>query len=355
MKGAIAVPEYSVYNSPNTDSSPKSDDTIHVALAVYDPSGTYSQHAGVVMTSIFENTHSKVTVHILHDDTLTDDNRRKFIRTAEKYSQTVEFHDVTDYMKRIGKDIAEFLKNNFTIGALFRLTIQDIILFDKVIYLDCDIIVCLDIRELWEIDIKDYYVAAVPDTNSWRKSHYSSWRVRCFLNGCDSYSYVNSGVMLINLAEIRKKYADLFSTSIQWLREHLHNASCPDQDAYNSIFRNAIKLIDKRFNSMSGANLSEKIEGIIIHSNGGNRVWEMSGKPYQVLYWKTYIHSAWGESSNGEELIEAVSRYTKLNEERRLFSRNIRKIFDTVPETLSILKLILKNWYYRLKYKLTHR
>ena len=63
---------------------------IHVALAVYDPKGTYSQHAGVVMTSIFENTQSPVVVHILHDETLTEDNRKKFIRTAEKYGQTVD-------------------------------------------------------------------------------------------------------------------------------------------------------------------------------------------------------------------------------------------------------------------------
>ena len=68
---------------------PNQDDSIHVVLAVYDPSGTYSQHAGVVITSIFENTHSKVIVHILHDDTLTQDNRQKLIRTAEKYSQSV--------------------------------------------------------------------------------------------------------------------------------------------------------------------------------------------------------------------------------------------------------------------------
>ena len=39
---------------------------VHVALAVYDPTGTYSQHAGVVMTSIFENTKSPVVVHVLH-------------------------------------------------------------------------------------------------------------------------------------------------------------------------------------------------------------------------------------------------------------------------------------------------
>ncbi|MBQ3695322.1 MAG: hypothetical protein IJQ77_07865, partial [Synergistaceae bacterium] len=66
------------------------DNAVHVVMLVYDPQGTYSQHAGVVMTSIFENTQSKVIVHILHDETLTQDNRQKLIRTAGKYSQGLD-------------------------------------------------------------------------------------------------------------------------------------------------------------------------------------------------------------------------------------------------------------------------
>ncbi len=125
-------------------------DMIHVVLAVYDPSGTYAQHAGVVMTSIFENTHSSVTVHILHDDTLTEDNRQKFIRTAEKYHQGLELVDVTSYRDSINKKIADTFKDYLTVGALYRLAIPELLELDKVIYLDCDVIVNLDIRKLWE-------------------------------------------------------------------------------------------------------------------------------------------------------------------------------------------------------------
>ena len=39
-------------------------ETIHVALAVYDPKGTYSRHTGVVMASIFKNTDGPVRIHI---------------------------------------------------------------------------------------------------------------------------------------------------------------------------------------------------------------------------------------------------------------------------------------------------
>ena len=39
-----------------TNDTTRPEGTVHAALALYDPKGTYSQHAGVVMTSIFENT-----------------------------------------------------------------------------------------------------------------------------------------------------------------------------------------------------------------------------------------------------------------------------------------------------------
>ena len=138
------------HTTHDTNLCQNSDDVIHVVLAVYDPSGTYSQHAGVVMTSIFENTTSKVTVHILHDDTLTEDNRQKFIRTAEKYSQIVDFVDVTQkktIMKGKGVDYAT---RSWSIGALYRLLIPEVLAsLSKVIYLDCDVLVNIDIKELW--------------------------------------------------------------------------------------------------------------------------------------------------------------------------------------------------------------
>ena len=69
-------------------------DVIHVALSIHYTKGTYSPHAGVVMVSIFERTQSAVLVHILHDDTLSPDNRAMFAETAERFGQRGEFHDV---------------------------------------------------------------------------------------------------------------------------------------------------------------------------------------------------------------------------------------------------------------------
>ncbi|MBR3050926.1 MAG: hypothetical protein IKG61_05695 [Selenomonadaceae bacterium] len=59
---------------------------IHVCFGLYDKTGSYSKFTGTAMLSLFENTSADVTVHILHDETLTQDNREKFIYLAGRYN-----------------------------------------------------------------------------------------------------------------------------------------------------------------------------------------------------------------------------------------------------------------------------
>ena len=57
---------------------------IHVCYGLYDKNGHYSKFTGTSILSMFENTNEDVTVHILHDNTLTQENRDKFIYIAGK-------------------------------------------------------------------------------------------------------------------------------------------------------------------------------------------------------------------------------------------------------------------------------
>jgi hypothetical protein len=108
-------------------------DTIHVALAIYDPKRIYSRHSGVVMFSLFERTKSRVCVHILHDRTLTERNRALLSETAEIFAQQVEFYDVSSYIDQIGIDQigsdAVQLARKWSVGSLFRLLIPDVLPF----------------------------------------------------------------------------------------------------------------------------------------------------------------------------------------------------------------------------------
>lgn len=60
---------------------------------------------------------------------------------------------------------------------------------DKLLYLDIDIMIANDIRQLWEIDVTDYEYAAV-------KEKYGCWLIRP--------DYFNAGMLLMNMAMIRE-------------------------------------------------------------------------------------------------------------------------------------------------------
>jgi lipopolysaccharide biosynthesis glycosyltransferase len=186
---------------------PETKDIIHVVLAVYDPKGTYSRHAGVVMASLFDNTKGSVLVHILHDETLMERNRSFLTETAESFRQSVEFHNVSTLVQQLrDKTIRAAQESICSVGMLFRLAIPDILSLNKVIYLDCDVVVNMDIRKLWDIPVEGYSFAGVLDVPC---ASFSPAAYKMRLIGCDRRTYINSGVLLMNLPRIREKYQQI--------------------------------------------------------------------------------------------------------------------------------------------------
>ena len=67
---------------------------IHVAYSLYDQSGKYSRLLGTSIVSLLENTTSQVSIHLLHDDTLNDDNYQKLKYIVESRNQQINFYNV---------------------------------------------------------------------------------------------------------------------------------------------------------------------------------------------------------------------------------------------------------------------
>ena len=118
---------------------------IHVCFGLHDKDGHYSKFTGTAILSMFENTNCKVTVHLLHDNTLTQDNRDKFSYIAGRYGQIIKFYNVEEICKNEIVRLNELFKNypnyeRFTIGAIYKVLIPKSLSDDteKVIYLDSD-------------------------------------------------------------------------------------------------------------------------------------------------------------------------------------------------------------------------
>jgi lipopolysaccharide biosynthesis glycosyltransferase len=275
-------------DSPKTLKTPEAKDLVHVALAVYDPKGAYSRHAGVVMTSIFEHTKSPVRVHILHDDTLTDDNRRRFSRTAEKFGQEVRFIDVTEPFSKMNQSGGmDKLSGEFTRGTLFRLLIPNSINAGKVIYMDCDVAVNMDISELWNVPLRSSgcSVAAVV-ISALQK------RMCAYVLKLTRDKYFFSGMLLMDLERIRQEH-DLIEEAKIFFERFALLSKYPDQDFLNVTFKEDVLFIEERFNRIKDPD--NNIDGAILHF-AGTKPWQfVRDSARDKFYWATFMRSEWND------------------------------------------------------------
>ncbi len=128
---------------------------IHAAYRLWGGDGFYAKMLGTSMVSMFENTKEKVTVHIMHNDRLTPDNRGKFCYIAGQYNQQVEFHNVEEIAGATLRKFEAAYPNPSGINvAWYPLIIHEVFPdLDKIIFLGADTIFNLDVAELWDYDL----------------------------------------------------------------------------------------------------------------------------------------------------------------------------------------------------------
>lgn len=328
-------------------------ETIHVALAVYDPKGTYSRHTGVVMASIFKNTDGPVRIHILHDETLSPVNRQNLRETARHHGQGLDFVDVTEQKKRLDKRTLDLVRDACSIGTLYRLFIPGLLPLGRVIYLDSDIVVNLDIRELWDIPLDGNCLAGVLDHSREKSERLFSYEaVRARLLGCRLSSYVNAGVLVMDLNRIRER-GDFFRTAMDWLTGHRHSATLADQDILNALFCGDIKLIENKFNNRD---IDGDVRDSIMHAIREPKPWTgLRGTPLEKLYWKAFLGTPWGEAMTPAETAELLLDLMGTSpQNHRRAAQCYRRIGERLwrdvlcNDVVSILGLLAREAFYRL-------
>lgn len=137
-----------------------------------------------------------------------------------------------------------------TIAAYYRLLIPEVVPqnFDKVIYLDCDMIVRGDLSQLWQIEMGDNYVLAVQDDNQPYISMAAGLSNYRELGLHPHHKFFNSGLLVINLAKWRAENigAKVLKFSEQ-NREYIRDA---DQDGLNAVLAGKWGELDPRWNQM---------------------------------------------------------------------------------------------------------
>lgn len=208
-------------------------------------SDSYTNPILLLMFSIYKNMGGGHTFYFIHKD-ISVENQRAIISYAKKQCQSnAVFVCFTD------PQVSQLpLQGSWSEEVYFRLfapyLLPDI---KKVLYLDGDTLVTDSLCDLWDDPVVNQYpIGAV--ANDVQTKH------KARLSLPDEATYINSGVLLMNLERIRMMYSekDIWNKLFE-LRSLLQ---FPDQDFINIVFQRDLMLLDVRYNYM--INLIERVD-----------------------------------------------------------------------------------------------
>lgn len=264
---------------------------IDVCFCLYDKVGNYSKYVGTAICSLLENTCEDISIHIIHDKTLSKSNREKFLQLVASYQKHIFFYEI-----EIDSKLQQInAVKKFSIGTLFRLKMTDILPahIEKVVYLDADIIVNMNIKDLWDNDLKDVAMAVCKDIGITTVNS----SIICQNGLVDYNNYFNAGVLLINFKKLRSKY-HLFEESLRFFEKY-PDCGLGDQDALNYIFSKDILFLDEKYNQFiwKEKEKGELVQSKIYHYTGGKdpnqRIRDVNLDEFDQLFFKYLLKTPW--------------------------------------------------------------
>lgn len=180
-----------------------------------------------------------INVFIL-DDGISDKNINLIDSKIRDFNCSTYFIK-TKNIDEMDIKIASLERSNFnSLTTYSRLFVSNLLPknIDRVLYLDCDSLIVNSFKELWDLDISDYYCAGVLDS--------INTAVKQKLGFSKEDNHYNAGVLLINLKKWREDNVE--EKFINFMIENQNRFYQHDQGVINNVFKNKIKTVDPKYN-----------------------------------------------------------------------------------------------------------
>ncbi|MFB5085887.1 glycosyltransferase family 8 protein [Psychrobacillus sp. PGGUH221] len=246
-------------------------DSIHLVVTI---DQNFLQHFYVMFKSLLENTDlqsNTIHLHLIHhsieEKELT--NIQKFFSSNQV---RIEFYEIElNYLKDFN------ISEHISLATYYRILIPYLLnnSIQKVIYLDSDMVICKNIRELWSYDIQKRAIGAVIDLQG--KGRMEELRIP------DDYSYFNAGVLIINLQYWREN--NISEKVIDFIKLNPEKLKYWDQDALNAILYDKFYYLPYCWNIQTNAYKIDVLENeirvalkepCIIHYTTASKPWHIT-------------------------------------------------------------------------------
>lgn len=268
----------------------------------------YSKYAGVVIASILKNIDEDYDLNIyILDGGISEENKSKINDLKNIRPFNISFVQIQEDLFNVYKNIKTH--GYISLSTFYRLKLASLLpKLEKVLYLDCDVVVNDNIEELYNTDITGYYAAGVMDTAM--KS--SGW-VPQLENG---NLYFNAGVLLFNIRKIRED--NIEQKFEEYTINNIENIRVGDQQIINVVCQGHIKELPSVWNVQSSnfVNRSDYTNyPKIVHYVGKQKPWIFGSMNYwKNLYFEFFDITPWKISE------KEIFKWTTLNQIISIFN-----------------------------------
>jgi len=263
----------------------------------------YVAHLSAALYSLLKSNEHRTFDIVVLTTNISQNERSKLDYITDLFGSNLKVELLRDSLFDGLKVNYHFQKSNY-----YRLFAAEFIKDSKCLYLDADIIVTSSLDELLDVELGDYYLAAVENPGFDRHSE---------LSMRPTSKYFNSGVMLLNLNKWRQLCVkDLVIDVVKNKPDAIHFV---DQCGLNSVVDGEWVELDPMYNvqtCMLEAQLFSfdfvQKNSKIIHFTGSSKPWCLhNDHPFKKKYWlnrnKTPYKSLFADDFNFVNMLRLLT------------------------------------------------
>lgn len=213
-----------------------------VAHVVYAADDKFAEILGVSLVSLYENSKDMEDIIVyVFDSGIKDSNKKKLLSVCRSYNRKeIIFIHAENINNKLLMDVSV---DRGSLSQYARIFISSNLPDDlqRVLYLDCDIIVKRSISKLWNLDIQGKIIGALLDAFS------KYYRANIGLKKNDVM--FNSGVMLIDLNKWKQNEVE--KRVMNFILSKHGKVQQGDQGALNAVLSYDTYCFEPQFNSIS--------------------------------------------------------------------------------------------------------
>ncbi|MBD5160645.1 MAG: DUF4422 domain-containing protein [Oscillibacter sp.] len=341
---------------------------------VLSSSDYYVPYAAATLMSVVQHSSEEYNYDFIFLVSAISDKSKNLLKSIIKQypNMSIRFFCVVPVISQY-----RFIANNhISVETFYRLFVQKIFRhYEKIVYLDSDLLIRKDIATLYNIDIGNNLIAATIDADWLGQYNGAIPTVKKYcrevLKLKDPYSYFQAGVLVFNIKEMAKTFGETELAEFGSKCEYMY----VDQDVLNVKCQGRVYFLDIRWNIMSacGGGRTQNIKTFtpvnvkdlyfcgrkdpyIIHYAGYLKPWDDPSEDFAQEFWESIrgtilyeiilqrldSHVSWHTSA------DYINWYSANAMHLSKFELWLKRISTGVFPLGSLRREKLKNIYFRL-------